>query len=167
MVVGTRSHKIQRTRAVSGFSFDRLRFASRLFVVSFLFARACVRLLGLCFKMGRQDRSRKSRGLSVFCPTPILYPRPKRDFRSSRRQTPCRAGRRFRDGATLVPSTSSRSRPSSATVNDGRRGPKASRPSNRADRRLDFAVPFASYGFAFSLTSFAVEASGRICLQKT
>ena len=53
--------------------------------------------------------------------TPILSPRPERDFGSSRRRTPREGDRRFRDGATSVPSTSSRSRPSSATVNDGRK----------------------------------------------
>ena len=151
--IGTRSHKIQRTRAVSGFSFARLRFASRLLVVSFLFARACVRLLGPCSKPGRQSLSRKSRGLSVFCPTPILSPRPERDFRSSRRQTPCRACRRFRDGATSVSSTSSRSRPSSATVNDGRWGSEsfAAEQPGRSPARLCSFFSFGRFRVLFDL----------------
>ena len=149
--IGTRSHKIQRTLAVSGFSSARLRFASRLFVVSFLFARACVRLFGPCSETGRQGRSRKSHGLSVFCPTPILSPRSERDFRSSRRQTPCRAGRRFRDGATSVPNTSSRSRRSSATVNDDRRGSEsfADEQPGRSPARLRGFFSFGRFRVLF------------------
>ena len=41
--------------------------------------------------------------------------------------------------------------------------PKASRPSGWADRRHDLAVSFPSAGFAFSLISFVVEASRKIC----
>ena len=77
-------------------------FSSR----SFLFACACVRLLGPCFKTGRQGRSRMSRGLSVVQRRRSSLPDPSETSEARVAERRAKADRRFRDGATSVPSTS-------------------------------------------------------------
>ena len=156
--IGTRLHELQQTRAASDFLFARLRFASRHFVVSFLFAQTCVRLLSPCSKTG-------CRGLSSFVRRRSSLPNPSETSEARvGRRTPCRDGRGFvterhryrapRAGRGLL-------QRQSMTAAEA---PKVSQPSDREDCRLDFAVSFPSDGFAFSLTSFVVEASRRICL---
>ncbi len=140
-----------RRRPASGFSFARLRFASRLFVRSFLFACACVRLLGPCFKTGRQGRSRMSRGLSVVQRRRSSLPDPSEtsEARVAERRAKATDGfvtERLRSRAPRAGRGLLRRRSTTAAKH------KASRPSDRAERRLALAVSFPSDGFAFSLT---------------
>ena len=92
-----------------------LAFASHRGIRSFvLFACACVRLLGPCFKTGRQGRSRMSRrprNRSFDLPGPVRI--------SEARVVASRAsGKRFRDGATSIESRICRGllRPRSTTA---------------------------------------------------
>ena len=162
----------------TGFSFARLRFASRLrihatsrfclvrssIVQTFdrlvralrsrsLVACACVRLLGPCFKTGRLGRSHQSRRLALLdaAPSPRLGP----GFGSSRRRAP-REGAAA-SGVERPRPEPGRSRLTSTSVIDGRpsarkRGDADRASDDRVQRRLAHAVSLLSDGFAASLT---------------